>query len=195
VKLIAYDELIAAPWKNGGGVTRELACHPPGASLDAFIWRVSIAEVGQSGPFSTFIGIDRVITLLEGDGMLLQFAHGVSHTLTETLAPYRFRGEDQLDAQLLGSPSRDFNLMLRRDLVRGTVEALYEARTIDASSTEGGTLLLFCASGGWRIAVAGAAQLLQQGDTLLLEDPADIFMTPRHTGSALLSVSIAPLRP
>ena len=122
LKLISYDDLIATPWKNGAGVTRELACYPAGATLDDFLWRVSIADVGQSGPFSSFPGIDRVITLLDGDGMRLQFADGANHDLSEKLAPYSFRGEDSVHAQLLGTPSRDFNLMLRRDAARGTVE-------------------------------------------------------------------------
>ncbi len=56
--------LPATPWKNGGGVTREIVCQPPGAGLAAFDWRVSIATIASDGPFSLFAGIDRVITLL-----------------------------------------------------------------------------------------------------------------------------------
>ncbi|EGD04024.1 hypothetical protein B1M_13530, partial [Burkholderia sp. TJI49] len=50
-------DLVASPWKNGGGVTREIAAFPPGAALDAFAWRVSVADVGAAGPFSRFDGI------------------------------------------------------------------------------------------------------------------------------------------
>ena len=35
----------ATPWKNGGGSTRELACWPLGAGMDAFGWRVSVATI------------------------------------------------------------------------------------------------------------------------------------------------------
>jgi hypothetical protein len=56
----------ARPWKNGLGRTRELAVAPPGAGMDGFLWRVSVAEVDSAAPFSAFPGIDRTIVLLEG---------------------------------------------------------------------------------------------------------------------------------
>ena len=53
-------DLIASPWKNGGGVTREIAAYPHGAGFDTFIWRVSLADVTRghlrlllSGPASS----------------------------------------------------------------------------------------------------------------------------------------------
>ena len=57
---------IAMTWKNGGGVTREVAAYPPGAGLDDFDWRVSMATVEAGGPFSVFPGVDRVLAVLEG---------------------------------------------------------------------------------------------------------------------------------
>ena len=65
-------ELHATPWKNGGGTTRQVACWPPGAGSDDFDWRVSIATIAASGPFSTFPGIDRTIMLLDGPGVHLR---------------------------------------------------------------------------------------------------------------------------
>lgn len=56
LSLIRAEQLVASPWKNGGGVTREIAAQPPGASLDGFAWRVSVADVAQPGPFSRFPG-------------------------------------------------------------------------------------------------------------------------------------------
>ncbi len=52
----------AVPWKNGLGRTRELAIQPPGAGMDDFLWRVSVAEVETAAPFSAFPGVDRVIS-------------------------------------------------------------------------------------------------------------------------------------
>ena len=51
------------PWKNGGGVTSELARSP---QADEFDWRLSVAEVATDGPFSQFPGIDRLLVLLSG---------------------------------------------------------------------------------------------------------------------------------
>ena len=58
-----------AVWKNGGGVTREIVASPEGAPLDAFDWRVSLADVSADGPFSSFPGVDRTLTVVEGAGM------------------------------------------------------------------------------------------------------------------------------
>jgi environmental stress-induced protein Ves len=186
MKLIPYDSLIPTPWKNGGGITRELACYPVGASMNDFIWRVSIADVSASGPFSSFPGVDRVITLLDGDGMQLHFGHGTQHTLTDKLLPYAFRGEDKVDAQLTGSPSRDFNLMTRRNVALGKVEIRHTAGVIDHRLS---ALLLFCARGQWQI--SSAKHTLQQGDTLLIDAPdCDTIVTPANDDSALLCVRI-----
>jgi environmental stress-induced protein Ves len=144
---ISYTSLVAAPWKNGGGVTRELACFPAGAGFDDFLWRVSIADVHQSGPFSRFPGIDRVILLLDGGGMVLHGDEG-EHALTTELAPHAFRGEAQVDAELV-SPSRDFNLMLRRGRAQGSISVLRESAMLKAQL--GVRRLLFCVAGQWRV--------------------------------------------
>jgi environmental stress-induced protein Ves len=72
--------LPAQPWKNGGGITREIAAIPHGTSMADFTWRVSVAEIARSGPFSPFPGIDRQILLLTGAGVRLQAAtDGIDH--------------------------------------------------------------------------------------------------------------------
>src|SRR6476619_3067787 len=71
VRLLTPNDYRSMPWKNGAGRTTEIAVHPPGAALDAFAWRVSIADVERDGPFSRFPGIDRTIVLLGGSGMRL----------------------------------------------------------------------------------------------------------------------------
>lgn len=69
VRILRAAGRAAAVWKNGGGVTREIAVFPEGAGMDDFVWRASLAEVAADGPFSAFPGIDRTITLAEGAGM------------------------------------------------------------------------------------------------------------------------------
>jgi len=54
MKLIPADAMRRMPWKNGGGVTTEIAIAPEGATLDNFDWRVSTAQVDAAGPFSRF---------------------------------------------------------------------------------------------------------------------------------------------
>ncbi|RZL63467.1 MAG: HutD family protein [Variovorax sp.] len=129
----AIDALPVTPWKNGGGSTREVACWPPGASLDAFDWRVSIATIAASGPFSVFPGVDRTIMLLEGDGVRLQSAR-FDHSLGTPHKPFAFDGEAAVDCSLRGGASTDFNLMVRRARGAATLRVLNDAQTLEASS-------------------------------------------------------------
>ncbi|TIN81446.1 MAG: HutD family protein, partial [Mesorhizobium sp.] len=72
MRILRAAEYRSMPWKNGGGVTTEIAVSPSGAGLDDFDWRVSMARVELSGPFSQFAGIDRTLAVLEGEGIVLE---------------------------------------------------------------------------------------------------------------------------
>ena len=107
------------PWKNGGGTTTEIWIHPEGAGWDDFAWRVGIADIARSGPFSSFPGIERSILMLEcpeGSGMKLTIDGN------ESMLPLHrfvdFAGEAVTEGTLLGAPVRDFNVMSRRGRVR-----------------------------------------------------------------------------
>lgn len=109
------NQIPHSPWKNGGGSTREIVCFPPGAGMDSFAWRISVATISQAGPFSAFPGIDRQIMLLDGDGVqLVSAAAGIAHALQQRWQPFAFSGDAALDCSLLGGTSTDFNVMTRR---------------------------------------------------------------------------------
>ncbi len=113
--------LSASPWKNGSGSTRTIAVWPDGAGLDDFIWRVSIADVTESGRFSLFPGVDRTILLLDGCGMILHYQDGSTHALTTPFELHTMSGEEPIEARLVNGPSRDFNVMVRRGRARASV--------------------------------------------------------------------------
>jgi environmental stress-induced protein Ves len=190
MRLVHYQQLLATPWKNGGGVTREIVSDPSGATVDNFLWRISIADISCSGPFSVFPGIDRVIVLLDGDGMHLEFADGRNHHLTSSLAPYRFRGEEPVHAHLAGTPSRDLNLMLRRDAVEGDIEIWRDARDTIA----GLSVVLFCVKGQWIVTASnGTRCTLDLQQTLINEVGADrLTVVPQEPDSVLLAISVGP---
>ena len=117
--------LAATPWKNGGGTTREIVCCPPGAGMDGFAWRVSIATIDRPGPFSAFDRVDRVIMLLDGAGVRLHSRDGrIDHRLDAPHAPFAFDGGVPLDCELLGGTSTDFNVMSRRGRLLADVNVL-----------------------------------------------------------------------
>jgi environmental stress-induced protein Ves len=101
----------AVPWKNGGGVTREVMAWPDGAGFDEFRWRVSIAEVREAGPFSRFEGVERTLAILDGR-MRLDFADRTAE-LDAKSVPAVFAGEESCHGTPLDGPVTDLNLMTR----------------------------------------------------------------------------------
>lgn len=186
MKKIDLKSVRATPWKNGGGTTRELAVHPQTAGLGDFIWRFSIADVSESGAFSNFAGIDRIITLIDGDGMRLE--GDCIHDLTTRYEPFSFRGEASVQATLIGSACRDFNLMLRRESVSGTIDIWRDARTIPAAHL----IALVAFEGGWELDFADDARYVLEPDTALIVDGqhGTVHIRPTQPDSVLLGAQI-----
>ena len=123
MKLIPADAMRRMPWKNGGGVTTEIAIAPAGATLDNFDWRVSTAQVDAAGPFSRFAGIDRSLAVIAGGRLTMHRADFEAVMLAPGEAPVRFPGEADVHATL-DAPLSDFNVMTRRDAWAHHAEAI-----------------------------------------------------------------------
>lgn len=177
--LVALDAQPPQPWRNGGGITRELLAWPTAAD-----WRVrlSVADVQAAGPFSRFDGIERWFAVLEGDGVVLRSDFG-SHRLTADSEPLRFEGGLAMDCTLLGGATRDFNLMARPGRarmrrMRGLVDFHAGAGTLLALYTHAGGAQL-CSDDAlldvppyhlaWGIAAAPVRGYVSAEDALWLE--------------------------
>ncbi|MBL9148749.1 MAG: HutD family protein [Phycisphaerae bacterium] len=119
------------PWKNGRGSTLELASDARAGQ--PWTWRVSIADVPESGPFSIFDGCDREIACLEGDGMRL-VVDGVPHDVPHEGRACAFSGNAETSGVLLGGPCRDANLMWRRDAWQGGLVLYRGACTFEGAA-------------------------------------------------------------
>jgi environmental stress-induced protein Ves len=113
--LIRLSEAPASPWRNGGGVTHELAAGP---ARDDWTWRISVAEVAADGPFSDFPGVQRWFAVLRGAGVRLAI-DGQVHEVVAASAPLEFDGAAQVDSSLLAGPTHDLNLMVQRARATG----------------------------------------------------------------------------
>jgi uncharacterized protein len=185
VTLIRGAELVASPWKNGGGVTRQIAFEP-GSGKHDFAWRISVADVAQAGPFSRFEGVDRTLVLLEGAGMLLDEG-SVTHSLMHPLDLARFAGEASIDARLVDGPTRDFNLMVHREEARGMLSVWRAGEThhVDAH-----TVLLYCAQGSQQVRIGlDDVENLEDGDTLRIDATSGVKIETRGSG-ALLAIEL-----
>lgn len=152
--VLRWSAYRSMPWKNGGGTTREVASgavRSPLASVepaDGFDWRVSVADVDAGGPFSPFPGVDRVITLVEGEGMVLTVDGGSQRVAP--LSPFTFSGDAATDCRLEAGAVRDMNVMTRRGRATAHVRivALASAQATEMACAEGETLLVMATTDG-----------------------------------------------
>src|ERR1700677_1377525 len=140
IKIIRRSSFTATPWKNGGGITREAIRVPP--TGDAFLWRISVAQIDSSGPFSDFAGYDRKMVLLRGRGIALQFGSGERCTLRSVADWVEFDGAMSTCCELLDGPCVDLNLMVSKSLrTAARIARLSEPKLVAA--IRGETTLIF----------------------------------------------------
>jgi environmental stress-induced protein Ves len=173
--LVRLEDVAPAPWRNGGGVTRELLAWPGAGDWQV---RMSVAEVTQDGPFSRFEGVQRWFAVLDGAGVRLRL-DAQAHRLTQADEPFRFDGGAATDCELIDGQTQDFNLMLRgadgrMARVRGThparcragqLVAVYTGRDgaqLDGRQVPAGTL-------AWRILETASVLQVEARDALWME--------------------------
>jgi uncharacterized protein len=114
LQIIRKASFSAAPWKNGGGITYEAMRVPAGG--DSFRWRLSVAHIDVSGPFSDFAAYNRKMVLLRGSGLKLEFADGQQTALRHMGDLAEFDGAVATRCELLNGPCIDLNLIVSKSM-------------------------------------------------------------------------------
>lgn len=117
MEIIRFAGLKPQPWRNGGGVTRQVASHPAAGSAQDWDWRVSIADVTRAGDYSPFPGMERVLTVIEGE-LLLLTVDGAEQPL-EKYRPFRFPGGAATSCALPTGDVRNLNVITREGTFKG----------------------------------------------------------------------------
>jgi len=133
------------PWRNGGGVTLEIAREPAAGS--DFLWRLSLATVAASGPFSNYAGYQRSVTLIDGAGFRLAIDTRDPVVLDSIGASVLFPGDAATDCTLLQGPSTDLSLMVRMPGAVRSVRRLQGAATLSLPLQSDAMAALFCLGG------------------------------------------------
>lgn len=183
-RTIRAAECRVMPWRNGQGSTTEIAVEPLGAGLDTFDWRISIAEIRGSGPFSRFPGYDRIIMQL--DGLPMSLTHqGRAPVVLEQLWPHAFAGDDETTCTVDGV-AHDFNLIVRRGTAWPTLRVYRLGDGEELVYESAAAMVLHVLEGA--LAVADGIQL-NAGDTRVT-DAAEI---PAHGAEERSVVLVATL--
>ena len=119
--LVRTPDAAPQPWKNGGGVTRELLRLPADGG-DDWTLRISVADIAADGPFSPFAGVTRWFAVLDGAGVRLAFPDRTLDVRRGD-APLRFDGAEAPGCALLDGATRDLNVMVRHARAESLVTA------------------------------------------------------------------------
>jgi environmental stress-induced protein Ves len=188
MQIIRQSAFTPAPWKNGGGVTHEAIRVP--ASGDPFRWRVSVAHIERSGPFSDFAAYHRIMVLLKGNGAALQFANGDERLLLNVGDLAEFDGALSAQCELKSGPCVDLNLMVAKSLqgVEARVRRLREPLGLPAA--QGRATLIFPIDAPLLLQ-AGADQAALLEPALL--EPWDLALIADSDGAANVTAATAAL--
>jgi environmental stress-induced protein Ves len=156
MRKIAFGDLNAVPWKNGGGITREIAIDPPDSSLlkGDFTWRLSAAEIHKQGIFSRFDGFERQLIVWNGSGVEL------GGSRLSKMIPFRFDGATEINC-VPEEKISDLGIIFRAEQVSVGMEVI----SIESLELQTGTHFLFSTVDGTRI----DSETVDRGDTLRID--------------------------
>jgi hypothetical protein len=151
------------PWKNGGGMTSEIARRPVGGEdAEGYRWRLSIADVAAEGPFSAFPGLERLIAVIDGAGMTLAIDGRAPVSVRNGDPALGFSGDSAVDCRLLAGPIRDFNLIFDPASVDGRMDWLGPEQPLQF---DGGDVLIHVIAGSGAIEADGGRLVVGPGST------------------------------
>ena len=153
------DRYVRTPWKNGGGVTTDIA-------FDGDVWRFSRTPITAAGPFSDYTGFDRLQVLIAGSGLVLQTTSG-EIDVRRPFRPVRFAGETPIVSRLEAGPVEVINLMGERRRVQLDLAVLEAGRQQRLGP---GIHIAYCPAGHATLRLADDTHDLQADGGLRIED-------------------------
>jgi len=180
LKLLTAGDFKRVPWANGRGTTLELIRQEDAGG--ALLFRLSVADIVEPGPFSPLPGIDRVITLIDGAGFDLDFGGMRPAEALRPFAPLAFSGDWSTTASAVHGPSRDFNVMTARGKVTAEVEAVTSAKTIAACPLA----YVYVARGQIEASASETSVTATSGELIICEGEDAITLAPHPESGALM---------
>ncbi|OUC58466.1 HutD/Ves family protein [Acinetobacter seifertii] len=169
IELIREDQYTKMLWKNGAGFTLEIARSQGDADFD---WRISMADVTTSGPFSLFPNKQRIISVLDGQGMVLHVDDLPAKTLNQGDI-FAFHGESQVQSELVDGVIRDLNLIYDPAKFHARFQWLNDAAE-QAFISSADLIFIFNLGGETQVSVEGGLFQLAAYETLKIEKKSGI---------------------
>ena len=179
------------PWKNGGGVTIDIAdAYAPGAAAGGWsgmLWRLGRTRIVEPGPFSDLSGYDRILTVIGGSGLVLEIAGGAALDVREPFRPVRFTGEDRITSRLEAGPVAVLNLMSdRKHAIDVTIMSGQDTRKLGAA------INIVYAIEDSEVVVGGQAFALKADEALRSDEGGELTMRSGRVALSTISSRSAP---
>lgn len=159
MRIIRRQDFRESRWRNGMGASWEIASCPPGT--EDFGWRFATALIETDVPFSLYPDVDRIFTLIAGQGLDLDFEGRPSLAVDRLFVPHPYPCDVPTSCRLRGGPCVALNLFTRRGRWSATADILSSGAEI----AHDGPILLFALEGA--ADADGAA--LGEGDAAMTE--------------------------
>ena len=160
------------PWKNGGGFTIDIAgAYRPGAApgdWDGMRWRFGRTRIERPGPFSDLAGFDRILAVIEGEGLVLHPRGRPPLDVRTPFRPVRFAGEWAIEIELTAGPVAVLNLIADRK--HYTIDLAFHGAGPDTILSPGHVIAY---------APGGATLAVEDREVALAPDAALAFDTDR----------------
>ena len=141
MRIIRKQDFREGRWRNGMGVSWDIASDPP--EDDDFGWRFATARIEADVPFSHYHGVDRIFTLVEGEGLDLDFEGGETLAVHRRFVPHPYPCDVPTFCRLRNGPCLALNLFMRR----GQWSAAAEVLSSGAEIAHPGPILVFALQG------------------------------------------------
>jgi environmental stress-induced protein Ves len=177
------DNYVVSTWS--GGTTTQIGIAPQGAVYADrdFMWRISSATVDlEVSDFTPLPDYDRLISTLEGE---IDVTHNGGESIH--LAPYCVHSFDGGWETRSAGKCRDFNLMTRKGVCTGRMEAVMGPASVTVGGKPHDTAILYCGVGEVCVQAEGQAVTLKQGEALLLESAEETILTVSDGGRLILT--------
>jgi len=178
------------PWKNGGGVTIDVAgAYRPGAApggWDGMLWRFGRTRIERPGTFSDLTGFDRILAVIEGEGLVL---HPHGRPPIDARAPFRpvrFAGEWPIMSELTAGPVGVLNLLAHREYY--AIDMAFPEPGTPHTVAAGHAIVL--ALGAARLAIGGREIALAADAACAWESGAPVALAPLHGRVAVARLTL-----
>lgn len=173
MKLIRSSEIQKTPWKNGQGLTRQIAIFP---QQDDFLWRLSVAEIKGPNHFSNYKGYKRLLVPWKGNGFIL------NGKKIKPFEIYQFDGEEEIYCEIESKMVLDLGLIYKADQI--SVVSKIHTGIIDMQCEDKSEIFIFCFKGTLE---SETGKTLLEGDALHIQESESVRLQAK---SKVMAISL-----